>query len=303
MLPNFLIIGAQKSATTFVQMCLADHPQIFVYPKEISYFEDPDYHETSLEDFEALFNDADHEKAVGLKRASYLAKPECPARIKQLIPDALLIAILRNPIDRAVSAYFHNMSYGFLPLRSLEQGMRNLINGKYEEKYPRAHEVIEFGYFYKHLSRYYDFFGRKQILVLFYNDIFTNIYEQIQNIYRFLDVDETYISRNLYRRPQAVMYSLPRIRFRRIGTSFIYDYNHNRTRLYRKKQNRIDKLASHLVFDTDRVLLAKLFCNKKPVLSDELQNMLYMQYKDDIGNLEELLQVNLDHWKIGAYKE
>ena len=55
MLPNFIIIGAQKSGTSFIHECLIEHPESYMPFGEISYFENPDYNQTSLEQFEQLF--------------------------------------------------------------------------------------------------------------------------------------------------------------------------------------------------------------------------------------------------------
>ena len=116
MLPKFAIIGAQKSATTFIHRCLSDHPEVFMPSGEISYFEDPDYQESSFDEFLDLFADAKQNQLKGIKRPTYLHKPECPVRIKKIIPDVKLIVVLRNPIDRFISAYFHCIKFNFLPV-------------------------------------------------------------------------------------------------------------------------------------------------------------------------------------------
>ena len=71
MFPNFLIIGAQKAATTYIQTCLKEHPQIFIPIEEIPYFEDPDFHQMDQKEFEQLFSDGIGKSAVGLKRPDH----------------------------------------------------------------------------------------------------------------------------------------------------------------------------------------------------------------------------------------
>ncbi len=56
MLPSFLIIGAEKSATTFLHGCLCEHPEVFMPDFEVSYFNSPDYYQESIEDFKRLFD-------------------------------------------------------------------------------------------------------------------------------------------------------------------------------------------------------------------------------------------------------
>lgn len=152
MLPNFLLIGAQKSATTFVHRCLCEHPNVFMPSGEIPFFKDPDYSQSDIESFERLFEKGYHKKAIGIKRPDYLHKPECPERIHRHIPSARLIAILRDPVDRAISAYYHNAKMGFAPLKHVNTGLLEVINGRHAEKYPRAAEIVEFGFYHKHLT-------------------------------------------------------------------------------------------------------------------------------------------------------
>jgi hypothetical protein len=126
MLPNFVIIGAQKSASTFLQVCLSDHPNVFLPNGETPFFESPDYEQSNVSDLERIFEKRS-EKRIGIKRPNYIGKPEVPKRIEFHLPHAKLIAVLRNPIDRAISAYYHNINYGFIPPINVENGIRKII--------------------------------------------------------------------------------------------------------------------------------------------------------------------------------
>jgi hypothetical protein len=75
MLPNFFIIGAQKSGTSFVQRCVNEHPEVFMPLEEIPFFEDPWYSDNDVETFEKLFEEGKSRKAIGLKRPNCLGKP------------------------------------------------------------------------------------------------------------------------------------------------------------------------------------------------------------------------------------
>ena len=65
-------------------------------PDEIPYFESSDYEDTTFEEFERLFDCASAGQIIGIKRPSYLTKPECAERIQKHLPDARIIAVLRN---------------------------------------------------------------------------------------------------------------------------------------------------------------------------------------------------------------
>lgn len=296
-LPNFLIIGAQKSASTFIHVCLAEHPDVFMPPNEIPYFEDPDFHETSREEFERLFSDVNGQRAVGIKRPNYLAKPEVPGRIKEMVPNARLIAVLRNPVQRAVSAYFHYVNNGFIPPAPLEKSMTRLVEGEYEKGHPKAAEILEYGLYHKHLERYLSFFDRSQVLVLFHEEVAKDNLAQLRQTYSFLGVDDAYVPRQLGERPQAVVYSIPRLKVLRLRNERLYDYNGDRTRLYIREQGRLDRAVCRTIDRLDRFVLSRMFGNEKPALSDELKRRLHAFYEEDVGRLEGLLGVNLERWK------
>ena len=299
-LPNFLIIGAQKSASTYIHICLAEHPEVFMPLDEITYFEDPDFREARREDFERLFRDVNGAKAVGFKRPNYIAKPEVPGRVKELLPEAKLIAVLRNPVQRAVSAYFHYVNYGFIPPAPLEKSMTLLLDGEYKKSYPKSEEILEYGLYHKHLDRYLSFFDRGRILILFQDEIVRDTLAQLQRAYRFLGIDDSYVPRRLNDRPQAVVYSIPRLRLLRLRNGWLYDYNSDRTRVYIREQSRLDRALCRTIDGLDRHLLARVFGNERPALSEGLRRRLHEFYAEDVGRLEGLLGVNLRRWKYGG---
>ncbi|HWT03683.1 MAG TPA: sulfotransferase [Pyrinomonadaceae bacterium] len=296
-LPNFLIIGAQKSASTFIHVCLAEHPEVFMPLSEIPYFEDPEFQQIKREEFEQLFSRVSGEKAVGIKRPNYLAKPEVPARIKEMVPEAKLIAVLRNPVQRAVSAYFHYVNNGFIQPAPLEKSLTRLLDGEYRKSFPKAEEILEYGLYHKHLERYLSFFDRERILVLFQDEIAKDNLAQLQRAYRFLEIDDSYVPRQLNDRPQAVVYSIPRLKILRLRNERLYDYNSERTRLYIREQSRLDRAVCRTIDRLDRHFLSRVFGNEKPALGEELRRRLHEFYAGDVGRLEELLGVNLERWK------
>src|SRR5215210_1250841 len=147
-MPNFLIIGAEKSGTTALYHYLKQHPQVYMSPvKEPGFFS---YEEgqkpisagparftseriTDIEAYQRLFRGISDEKAVGEETPAYIANPEAPARIRRYIPDAKLIAILRDPTERAYSNYLHARWLGFEPIpdfaRALQEEETRMQNG------------------------------------------------------------------------------------------------------------------------------------------------------------------------------
>jgi len=89
---NFLILGAQKSASTFLQFCLAQHPDVYIHNREMPIFEDPDYANFSEAFVDRLF-EGRSERRLGIKRPSYIGRPEVPERIYRAVPEGKLIAV------------------------------------------------------------------------------------------------------------------------------------------------------------------------------------------------------------------
>ena len=118
MLPNLLLLGAQKSASTLLGLWVSKHPQIYVRTKEDRSFEDPEY-----SSFDPVFLSKDLPEGIkyyGIRRPEYLAVKKYTLRLKQHLPDAKVISVLRNPVDRSISAYHHYIKYGHIPVRSYD---------------------------------------------------------------------------------------------------------------------------------------------------------------------------------------
>ncbi len=259
---------------------------------EIPYFEDPDYSKTEREKFERLFHGAQGKKAIGMKRPNYLAKSECPGRIHEVIPKVKLIVVLRDPIERAISAYFHYIREGFIPPCPIEEGMIKILDGKYRQKWPRSREIVEFGFYYQHLKRYFAVFDEEQVCILFHKDILQNRLKQIQKIYQFLGIDVSYIPQQLDSRPQAALYSLWRLWILRLRNNSLYIYSRERTRLYFKEQSSLDKMICFAINGIDSLFLSRLLCAKRPNISESLRRRLSLLYKHDIRDIGKLLKIN-----------
>ena len=298
MRPNFVIIGAQKSASTFVHRCLSEHPGIYLPAQEIPFFESPLFETSSMEQLEALFVGREGLK-LGIKRPSYLAKPEVPQRLSEHLDNAKLIAVLRNPVARAVSAYYHYINYGFMPAIDIEIGMRRLLQQPcYSEHYRRSSEILEFGYYAKHLARYRDFLERDRLLVLLHEDIVAKPLDSIRAVYQFVGVDSDFIPKqSIDTRPQAVIYNLYRLRVLTLRNRFIYQYNDTRTGLVAKQPGVLGQFLVSMIKLFDQKLLLKWLGNQKPMLSQELKALLQQAYLPDIEQLETMIARDLSAWK------
>jgi len=121
--PTFLVIGAQKCGTTWLAEVLRDHPDVFVVPeKELHYYDDRTRHARGLGWYLPHFAGGAGAAAVGEATPNYLwtqATPrerelhhvstDIPAKVRADFPELKLLVCLRDPVDRAVSAYHHSI--------------------------------------------------------------------------------------------------------------------------------------------------------------------------------------------------
>jgi hypothetical protein len=183
-LPDFLIIGAQKAATTALYAYLRWHPGITGPTwKEVSYF---DRHYAQGEKwYRANFPAQPRQPLVGEASPSYLFHPLAPERVAALIPSARLIAVLRNPVDRAFSHYQHEVALGREPLSFEEaldredERMRGEIDRMVDDPSYFSHAWWNYTYvargrYAEQLERWLAVFPREQLLVLVSEELLEN---------------------------------------------------------------------------------------------------------------------------------
>ncbi|MBA2713836.1 MAG: sulfotransferase, partial [Rubrobacteraceae bacterium] len=207
-MPNFLIIGAMKAGTTALYSYLEQHPEVYMSPvKEPNFFcfegETLDFRApqdqeginrtsvTHIDDYRALFRGVRGEAAVGEASHWYLYHPKAPERIRRHVPDARLIAVLRDPVERAYSQFLHFVRDGQEPLTVFAQALGE------EERRMRDHwafgRYASRGFYYSQLRRYYDLFDRSRIKVYLYEDLKADAPALLQDTFRFLEVDPTFV--------------------------------------------------------------------------------------------------------------
>ena len=185
---NFLGIGAQKSGTSWTYACLYEHPEICAPIKELHFFSRPRF-EKGKEWYESHFKKCASKNKIGEFSTSYLYSKEAPARIKELYPDVKLIAILRNPVDRAFSQYRNAIKAG-----QLEEGI------SFRDFYKHDESVIGQGLYAEQLDRYLAHFKREQMLICIYEDIARNPQTFISSVYTFLGIDADFIPSLLHQK-------------------------------------------------------------------------------------------------------
>jgi hypothetical protein len=207
-LPDFIIIGAQKSGTTSLYRYLCQHPQIVPsVKKEVHFFDggiDPsvDNFEKGLPWYSTHFpsrKNLNADQKTFEATPSYLFNPIAPKRIYDLIPQVKLVALLRNPTERAISHYFHEKRKGREPLSILEalEVEETRLKSSIEEKNYKSDVFINYSYklrgLYKNqLERYSDLFPMEQILILPSEEFFANPNTSLARVFEFIEVDKNF---------------------------------------------------------------------------------------------------------------
>ena len=271
--PDFIILGAAKSATTWWQHTLAAHPQLYIPLIELHHFSfDYDPADPLPEAYRAHFREATSDQVVGENSNSYLPHPGCARRIHDTLPDAKLIVSLRNPIARAYSDW---------EMR-IRQGLRIQDATAYlDPDHVPDFEFLRKGLYAHQLASYLEVFGPERVLVLIADDLKTDSQGEFARACRFLGVDDTLPLAELEAintRDQTAVF--PQLR-RGIGRT---RWGGPLIRLLRRSPVR--SLA--------RLLFAR--AQHAPPMPDTIKHKLKSYYREDVQRLSAMLGRDLTHW-------
>lgn len=293
--PSFLIIGAQRSASTFLNTCMRRHPDVFLPNGEIEHFEDPAYGTHGPRFFTDLFSSAPGAKVYGYKRPELLARPECPERIAADLPAVRLIAVLREPIARTISAYYHYVNARLIPPLPLDDGLNAILDGNLSVPFPMAEQVVTYSLYGEQIARYRHFFSDDALLVLFDERLTRRTKDVLTATFQFVGVDPERASPPPGRRTNPGVYSGPRLRFIRMVSPLAYAYDPG-SQFLRVRENRIALAAYKSAVRFDRAVLAPLVGNDRPSLGEGVRARLDERFRPDLAVLRSLIGPLPDSW-------
>ncbi|MCI5194037.1 MAG: sulfotransferase [Candidatus Electrothrix sp. AU1_5] len=202
-LPNFLVLGTQKAGTTSLFHYICQHPEVFVNKsKEIHFFDRYSQFKTAWyrSHFPLLGNFLPNHR-IGEATPYYLCHPHAPRCIFELLPTVKLIVILRDPVERAISHYFHEVKKGReeLPLfealqkedeRCAAEWQKMVADMSYTSREHQSFSYKQRGVYIEQLRRYWKFFSEQQMLILESSRLFTNPHVVLQQVFQFLDINQ-----------------------------------------------------------------------------------------------------------------
>jgi len=191
--PNFLIVGAQKAGTTSLFYYLRQHPKVFMPSmKEPGYFrfyiseEDEPKPIRDKKKYLALFKKVKDEIAIGEASGAYLEEKETPKRIHDVIPNARIIILLRDPVERSYSQYLEHVKGGIEKLSFSERIRDDLSLIK---KNIHTTPIVRASFYSEKIKRYWDTFGKNQIKIIISEEFIYNTNKTVKDILKFLGID------------------------------------------------------------------------------------------------------------------
>lgn len=297
-LPTFLILGAAKSGTTSLYHALRQHPDVFMpavkEPRYFAYVDDPppmtgpgdrESNEAAgavytWKDYCALFAEAEA-SAIGEASVNYLYSPTAPRRIHERLPDAHLIVVLRNPIDRAYSHYLHLLRSGREPLDDMQAAL-DAEDERVAAGWEWSWHYRRMGHYGAHVERYLEVFDRSQLHVYRFETLADDPTGLAQRVFRVLGVDPTFEPVDRGRRRST---GVPR-------SDWFHRFLHN-------PDHPVRRLSRRLLPESvrDRVLTSAKDANlQKPPLPAATRARLAATYQEDVHRLSECLGRDFTDW-------
>ena len=265
--PAFIVIGAIKAATTWIQKQLQAHPDIYMPDVEPHYFSS-EYNRGPAY-YDGLFRPAPFGAVLGEKSADYLAHPHAAERIAHCYPDVKILVQLRNPVDRAYSDYKMLYRRG-----TIQDGPEQYLKALHSAQ-PR---LLENGRYAEHLSRWLKLFPTANILPFLFEDVRERPQETLDMACRFIGVDPLIVGAGARRENDSTERFLP-LPVRKALAPL---------------KGFVAPLRGKQWFEATRDLMTRQI--RYPAMSSDLRGQIEQYYADDIAALEEILGRNLDCW-------
>lgn len=318
-LPTFLVIGAAKSGSTSLHDYLGQHPEIYMSrTKEPNFFafagdtpvfrfpaecagkkgairarvRDLTFRNrcASLEQYRRLFAGAASQLAVGESSVNYLYSRDAPRLIREHLPAARLVVILRNPVDRAFSRFLQARREGMEPLAGFAEALA-AEDRRVAEGYAPAWHYRRRGFYHEQLAPYYDLFDRQRIHVMLYDDFCREPLKHMQALFGFLGVDPAFspdMSRRLNASGQPLIVARSGLLEGLLNTN-----NPVKACAKRLLPDLALRRARQVIM---RINSAHVSAPDPDPLSPGLRRQLQEDFRPDIRKLQDLVGLDLSQW-------
>ena len=208
MTPAFVVIGAERSGTTSLYHYLRQHPQIFMpavkqlnhlihHPTRRSSFQGPDVTFKnacrSHDEYCLAFADASAGMVIGEIAHTYLYAPESPQMIKEALGTPRIVAVIRDPVDRAYAQFDFHRKVGLEPLSTFEQAV-DAEDDRVKAGWDPVYHYVRRGLYGEQLARYYERFLPSDIRIYKFESFFHDPASSMSDLYGFVGADPTFLA-------------------------------------------------------------------------------------------------------------
>ena len=297
-LPNLFMVGAAKSGTLSMWHYLTQHPEIYRSPmKEPHYFSlpffkwpltgpgDERFNQTlpqrDLAVYKAYYKEADGYRYILDASPSYLYYQQSAERIREACPDAKILIMLRNPVDRAFSAYTFRRSQQWEKLSFKEalamEDERIQSNYHYIWHYKRG------SLYYEAVKHYLEVFGRENVKVVLLDDVKKDLQQTMNGIFEFLQLQPVSVKEGVMNRSGEIKHE----KVYGVISSVIKSQGFLKRLIQRLTSKDFRRMVSRRIF--------YLFI-RKATMDAEIRRELQNYYREDILKLQALLGRDLSCW-------
>ena len=276
MLPNLVIIGAMKSGTTSLHYYLSQHPDIFMsQPKELDFFVAERNWAKGLEWYEAHFTEP---TPIRGESSTFYTRchvyPGVAERMHSVIPNARLIYVLRDPVERIPSQYRQRMLMGKEP-RSFSEALEDLSDDNM---------YLNDSRYYMQLEQYLPFYPKERILVLSFEELRDQRLATLKKTFQFLGVDASFTSNAYTEIRNRSVDKLPRNWLGRQVKKIPF----------RRNMRQLLPPAMHRWYSN--MTSATIPPEKQAVLTPQLRASVFMRLQSDIENLKAFTGRDFSEW-------
>lgn len=279
MLPTFIVIGAMKSGTTSLHYYLNLHPEISMSnQKEIDFFSLESNWKKGVEWYKNHF--IDNAKACGESSTSYTKYPtfdSAAKRMHSVIPNAKLIYLIRDPIERIVSHYIQNYSAG-RERRTVSEALKDFKNNHY----------VYCSKYYYQLQQYLMYYKKKDIIIITSNELLNNRRKTMQKIFNALNVNSQFYCSEYSKVLHKSELKTRKLFFGKLKKKLRYRIPSN----FRELQRNF-----FITSFIERLLPAQRKIDR-PRLNDKLLKDLREYFKEDMINLRNLSEMDFPYWSV-----
>ena len=301
-MPDFLLVGAAKSATSSLYFYLDQHPQIKMASVKESWFfsfykNPPDYFSpgilsnliSELDEYLKLYDGATNDQILGDACPSYLyTYDDTISNIRQLYSEEALaklkiIISLREPVSRAFSQYYTFKRKVEEPLSFEEAVLESTVKQRMQDNWNIFYDYPGFGLYSKQVEAFQQAFGKERVMVVLYDDIHDDMLAVCRSLFAFLGVDTDFVVDNKAKHNSLA--GEPKLKWLVAGLL---------------SKNKFKRMFSSLIPKPLRMIILYIIIKpllKRKPLDNETRKKLSALFEQDILKLEKLIDRDLGNWR------